>query len=90
MSSIADLTTGKRVFAVTPSDTASIAGPEAADNIPVALYVGVAGDVAVKCYQDDAVTFKSCPAGSYVLCSPTRVMSTNTTATNIVAIYNRV
>lgn len=88
MSTVKDLTTATRAFAVTKSDTAAIAGPQTADNYPVALYVGGGGNVAVTCGEDAAVTFVGVPAGGYIFCSPRLVMSTNTTATSIVALYN--
>lgn len=67
--------TGASYVAVTPSDT-GLVGP------CMALYVGVTGDVAVKYSPGGAsVVFKSVPVGAAI------VMSTGTTATNIVAIF---
>lgn len=55
-----------------------------------ALYIGGAGDVAVK-FEDDpsgtAVTLSGAAAGSIIPVRVVKVMSTNTTATNIVALY---
>lgn len=87
MSSLSDITPASRMFAVTPSDTASIAGPNSEDNIPRGVYVGGAGDLAIKCGDDDAVTLVGVVAGSLLPIRPTRIMAANTTATNIVAVY---
>lgn len=52
-----------------------------------AIWVGGAGDLAVIFLDDTtAVTLSSVPAGTLLPISVTKVMSTNTTATNIVAI----
>lgn len=65
-------------FAVTPSDSTVIAAR--------ALYVGVSGDVAVICKGGSAaVTFVGHPVG-YMPVEVTKVMSTGTTATDIVAL----
>jgi hypothetical protein len=68
-------------FAVTPSDSTSFAGVGVRG-----LYIGVTGDVAVVTPgRTTAVTFKAVPVGVLpVRC--TKVMSTNTTATDIVAL----
>lgn len=51
------------------------------------LWVGVGGDVAVTGLADTAaVTFKNVPTGSLLWLRVTKVMTTNTTATNIVAL----
>jgi hypothetical protein len=66
--------------AVTPSDSTIL--PTTA-----ALYVGVSGDVAV--VMDDsgtAVTFKAHPVG-YLRAQVVKVLSTGTTATDILALY---
>lgn len=70
-----------RVEAVTKSD-ATILGAVRG------LYIGGTGDVAVKCAgSSTAVTFVGVPAGTILPVRATQVMSTNTTATNIVALY---
>lgn len=53
-----------------------------------ALYVGGAGTVVVV-FADtgDAITFVGVPAGAILPVQAKRVNSTNTTATNIVALY---
>jgi hypothetical protein len=72
---------GTSAAAVTKSDTTEL-GPTRA------LYIGGAGNVAVMMQGDDAaVTFTAVPVGTILPISVRRVMSTDTTATNIVAIY---
>lgn len=67
-------------FAVTKSDSTILAGVRA-------LYVGGAGDVAVMPVgSTTAVTFSAVPAGSILPVRVSKVMSTNTTATLIVAL----
>ena len=50
------------------------------------LYVGGTGNVAIRHAGDDvaAVVYPAVPAGTFIDVSGTRVMSTGTTATNIV------
>lgn len=69
-------------YAVTPSDTAQ--------NIFTALYIGTAGDVNI--LPDDQaisstsyVLFKNVPAGTTLPIAGKKVLSTSTTASNIVA-----
>jgi hypothetical protein len=51
------------------------------------LYVGGAGNVAIQSIRDTAATtLISVPAGTILPIAGVRVMSTNTTATNIVAL----
>lgn len=87
----------RRAIAVTPSDTLDVTN-SAGDNAPCyakALYIGVTGDVAVVPAGDNgnslagsAVTFKAVPVGWFPV-QVRRVMSTNTTATNIVGLYDQ-
>lgn len=68
--------------AVTPSDSTALSEGVRA------LYIGGAGDVAVKFPGNDAaITFAGATAGSILAVQAEFVMSTNTTATNIVALY---
>lgn len=72
---------GSRLAAVTPSDSTDLTGARA-------VYVGGAGNVALIAIDDSAaVTFTAVPAGHIIPVRVSRVMSTNTTATNIVAIF---
>jgi hypothetical protein len=69
--------------AVTPSDTLDLPAGTCR-----ALWVGGDGDVAVIADRDSsAVTIKGALAGTILPVRTRRVMSTNTTATNIVALY---
>lgn len=70
-----------KVSAVTPSNTVDFA------YIARGLYIGVAGDVTLVDITGGAITFTAVPAGTLlpVLCS--RVNSTGTTATNMVALF---
>lgn len=67
--------------AVTPSDSTDLGSCRA-------LYVGGAGNVAVLAAGNSAaVTLVSVSAGTILPVRVRKVMSTNTTATNIVALY---
>lgn len=73
---------GLLATAVTKSDTAVI-GPTRS------LYVGGTGDVAVVMYGDNtntSVKFVAVPVGTILPINVAKVMSTGTTATNIVAL----
>lgn len=68
--------------AVTKSDS-TIVGPTRA------IYVGGTGDVAVIMWGDNtatAVVFKAVPVGTFLPINVQKVMSTNTTATQMVAL----
>lgn len=66
-------------YSVTPSDTLPNSG--------TILYVGGAGDVALVLAGDTvAVTFKAVPVGTRLEVQFSRVMSTNTTATLLLAL----
>jgi hypothetical protein len=73
----------RQLRAVTPTDNANLAlGPCRA------LWVGGAGNLAVITAGDTAaVTLSAVPAGTIVPVRAQVVMSTNTTATLIVALY---
>ena len=51
------------------------------------VYVGVAGNVRVLTAQGDDVTFTGVLGGTVIPVQAIRVYATNTTATNMVAIY---
>ena len=53
---------------------------------PSTLYVGGAGDVAVTTVNGNVVTFSAVPAGTILPILVTKVMSTNTTATLLLAL----
>lgn len=70
-----------KAVAVTPHDSTNIAGGPAR-----ALYVGTTGNIAVVMADDTTVTFTAVPVGILPI-SVRRVNSTNTTASNIVALF---
>ncbi len=65
-----------KAFAITKSDTAS--------NVCTYIYVGGAGNVAVVTEAGDTVTYNSVAAGSFLWVRTSKVLSTNTTATNMI------
>jgi hypothetical protein len=65
--------------AVTPSDSTVFA-------ITRSLYIGVSGNVAVHMADGQTVTFASVPVGIFPV-QVDQVLSTNTTASSIVALY---
>jgi hypothetical protein len=66
---------------LTPSDTVDIS------NGPVrAIWVGGAGNVALVTLAGTIVTFAGCTAGSILPVMASRIMATNTTATNLVGL----
>lgn len=68
--------------AVTPSDTVDLGF------VSRGLYIGVTGNVAVVMQgSGTAIVFKGAQAGSVLPIRVTRVNLTNTTATDIVALY---
>lgn len=65
--------------AITTSDTVDLSF------VTRSIWVGVTGDIAIIPYGNTtAVTYKAVPAGRWNV-RATRVMATNTTATNLVA-----
>lgn len=77
----ADATVSARgAIAVTKSDSTIL-------NCTRALYVGGAGDVAVKMIEGQSVIFTAVPAGSILPVQVTQVLSTGTDATAILALY---
>lgn len=70
----------KKAVAVTKSDATAL-------RLTEAVYVGGAGDLAVTMEDGSVVTFAGLAAGTGLELAVTKVMSTNTTATLIVALY---
>ena len=70
----------RHAAAITPDDTCNL-------DAVAFVYIGVGGNMAVVTEAGEVVTFTGVVAGTIlpVLCS--RVNSTNTTATNLVAIW---
>lgn len=67
--------------AVTTSDSTNLS------SFARALYVGVGGNIAAVMPNDDVVTFSNVPTGTILPVRVKRVNATNTTATNIVALF---
>ena len=76
---------GFKAIDVTPSDSTNVTGADA--NNPAALYVGTGGDVEVITLNGDTVVFHNVPTGTFMPIQVTRVKATNTTATDIVALF---
>jgi hypothetical protein len=68
-------------FAITPHDTDELV------RVTRGIYVGVAGDVTVKMFSDDIVTFKDLAAGVIHPIRVKLVYDTGTDATDIVGVY---
>ena len=66
--------------AVTPSDTGTTGNARG-------LYIGGAGDVKIDTAAGTTVTFVGALAGTVLPVQVARVYSTDTTATNIIALY---
>lgn len=76
MSSLVYAQVAKRAEAITPSDTAS--------NVFSYIYVGGTGDLTITTEGGDTVTLVGLPVGSFVWVSTSKVMDTDTTATDLV------
>lgn len=82
---------------ITPSDSRDVtnAAGDNARSYAKALYIGVSGDLSVihagdqsNTLQGTAVLYKAVPVGWFPV-QVRRVMATNTTATNIVGLYDQ-
>lgn len=70
-------------YAITPHDTNDLT----VGRLPRAIFVGVGGNISVDFGTDaTAVIFKNVPAGAVLPIRPSRVRSTGTTATDLVAL----
>ncbi|HEX5305756.1 MAG TPA: hypothetical protein VFW82_06715 [Dyella sp.] len=67
--------------AITPSDTTDLT------NTTRAIYVGTGGDLKVKMRGGQTVTFKAVPQGSTLPLRVLRVLSTGTTAADLVGLW---
>ncbi len=79
-----------RAAAVTPSNTVdipSVSTQDGAGNNGCVLYVGGAGDIKVTTAGGDTVVFVGLLAGMFVPVQVLRVWATDTTATDIVALW---
>lgn len=80
----------ERAALVTPSNTVDIpyiGGDGTTPSWPCVLYIGGAGNVRVQTAGGDDVVFNNVLAGTFIPVQVTRVFATNTTATNIVALW---
>lgn len=80
----------ERAAVVTPSNTVDIpyiGGDSSTASWPCVLYVGGAGNLRVQTAGGDDVTFTGLLAGTFLPVQVTRVFATNTTATNILALW---
>lgn len=76
-----DTSTATFVFTITPHDTNELTA------FVRGLYVGGAGDVALVCEDNStSVTFVGVPAGAILPVRAKRVLSTGTTATNLIGL----
>jgi hypothetical protein len=73
-------------LAITKSDDDDIEHPEP-ETSTRAIWVGGAGNLKVDLVSGSTVTFTSVPAGTELKIQATKVYSTDTTATNMVALY---
>lgn len=80
MAAMAEAITARQARALTKSDTAILAPT------PIALYVGTEGNVAVRTAGQDTVTFVAVPAGTILPVVIDKLLSTGTTASNIVGL----
>lgn len=71
--------------AVTPSNTADLPNPGVSD----ALWVGGAGTLAIQGTDGQTVSIAAVAAGATLPIKVRRVLATGTTATTIVALYQR-
>lgn len=80
----------ERAAVVTPSNTVDIpyiGSDGTTPSWPCVLYIGGAGNVRVQTAGGDDVTFTGLLAGTFLPVQVTRVFATNTTATNILALW---
>lgn len=76
-----------RAAAVTPSNTTDIPSVTGGTNNGCVLYVGGYGDLTVDTVGGDTVTFVGVNGGTFFPVQVTRVYSTGTSATGIVALW---
>ncbi len=74
------------VLNVTPSDTDNLAFPSGTSRSR-GLYVAVTGDLSVEMVDGSTAKFEDIAAGVIHYLAVTKVLSTGTTATGIVALY---
>jgi hypothetical protein len=80
----------QRAAVVTPRDTVNIpyvGGDGTTPSWPCVLYIGGSGNIRVQTEGGDDVVFTGVLAGTFLPVNVVRVFATNTTATNIVALW---
>lgn len=80
----------QRAALVTPNDTVNIpyvGGDGTTPNWPCVLYIGTGGNLRVMTEGGDDVVFTNVLGGTTLPVNVVRVYATNTTATNIVAMW---
>lgn len=80
-SGIETMVPGQGAFAITKSNTTVFTYATRL------IYVGTTGDVAVTMMDGSTVTFVACPAGMLLPIVATQVLSTGTSASDLVGIY---
>jgi len=79
-----------RVSGVTPSDTdeiPNVATEDGSGNNGCVLFIGTAGNVAVKTVGGDLVIFKNIANGTFLPVQVLQVLTTGTTADDILALW---
>jgi hypothetical protein len=76
-----------RAANVTTSDSQDIPSVSGGENNGCVLYVGTGGNVRVTTVGYDDVVFSSVPSGSFIPVQVLKVWATNTTASNIIALW---
>lgn len=72
---------GENWASITPHDS------NALSTLPRAIYVGGAGDLEVISVDGTTVVFSGVPVGTLLPIRPNIVKATNTTATNLIAVW---
>ena len=75
-----------QVKSITPSDTENFQY-ETQNNRGAVLFIGTGGDLRVLTSSGDDVVFKNVADGSFLPVQVVRVFSTNTTASDIIALW---
>lgn len=76
-----------RAVNVVPSDTVEIPSPGNGINTGCVLYIGTGGNVRVLTSAGDDVVFVGVASGTFLPVNVVKVFSTNTGASNIIALW---
>ncbi len=74
-------------LAISPDDTVNLPQYVARALLTAAVYVGTLGDVVTVDQNDNIVTWKAVPAGTFLQVAVKRVNASGTGASNLVACY---